>query len=171
MNRERSERRKKLRKLSILGINNHRSAAVRGARAGCAPPPGSASVMHNIHFLIMNSSKQIMKTLFFWMFYCFKDVCQRSKCNPRSPWTEPTFPAGSLSAKPSPASFQFPARVMSTDCGQTLWWTICSDTCRYASASVTWIHFIYMYHRPTSYEQRQWQSETAISSCKLCSLK
>jgi len=33
---------KKLRKNSILGIKKHKSAAVRGARAGCAPP-GSAS--------------------------------------------------------------------------------------------------------------------------------
>jgi len=37
MNREQSERRKKLRKFSVLGIKNHRSVAVRGARAGCAP--------------------------------------------------------------------------------------------------------------------------------------
>ena len=34
-----------LRKFSVLGIKNHRSAAVRGGGAGCAlpPPPGSAS--------------------------------------------------------------------------------------------------------------------------------
>jgi len=32
------ERRKQLRKISILGIKKHRSAAVRGG-AGCAPPP------------------------------------------------------------------------------------------------------------------------------------
>jgi len=32
---ERAER--KMRKISVLGINNHKSAAVRGARAGCAP--------------------------------------------------------------------------------------------------------------------------------------
>ena len=37
MNRERSERGKKERKNSVLGIKNHRSAAVRGG-AGCAPP-------------------------------------------------------------------------------------------------------------------------------------
>jgi len=33
-----------MRKLSVLGIKNHRSAAVGGGGAGCAPPPhGSAS--------------------------------------------------------------------------------------------------------------------------------
>ena len=42
MNRERSERGKKKRKIGVLGIKNHRSAAVRGGRARCAPP-GSAS--------------------------------------------------------------------------------------------------------------------------------
>ena len=34
-----------MRKNSVLDINNHRSAAVRGARAGCAPP-GSASGLY-----------------------------------------------------------------------------------------------------------------------------
>ena len=35
----------KLRKIDVLGIKNHTSAAVRGG-AGCAPPPGSASVFY-----------------------------------------------------------------------------------------------------------------------------
>ena len=43
INRERSERRKKLRKNSVLGIKNHRSAAVRGGARRVRPPPGSAS--------------------------------------------------------------------------------------------------------------------------------
>jgi len=34
INRERSERRK----ISVLGMKKHRSVAIRGARAGCAPP-------------------------------------------------------------------------------------------------------------------------------------
>jgi len=38
MDRERSERRKKLRKISVLGIKNHRSAAVRGGARRMRPP-------------------------------------------------------------------------------------------------------------------------------------
>ena len=39
MNRERSERRKNMRKISVLGIKNHRSAAVRGGARRVRPPP------------------------------------------------------------------------------------------------------------------------------------
>jgi len=34
-----------MRTFRVFGIKNRRSAAVRGARAGCTPPPGSASAL------------------------------------------------------------------------------------------------------------------------------
>ena len=46
-----------LEKNSILGLKNHMSAVVRGARTGCAPSPGSASddnwwptTLHIVHY-------------------------------------------------------------------------------------------------------------------------
>jgi len=54
MNRERAA--KKLRNISVLGIKNHRSAAVRGGARRVRPPPRSASeifmhIAYKKHFI------------------------------------------------------------------------------------------------------------------------
>ena len=51
-----------MRKISVLGIKNRRTAAVRGARAGCAPP-GSASVSNGTKNSIQHVDSRTGSTL------------------------------------------------------------------------------------------------------------
>jgi len=76
MNRERSERGNFLEN-SVCGIKNHRSAAVRGARAGCAPP-GSASAIEKI--FVLKTQKQPAYKMFILDYTCsFKNLCVNLK--------------------------------------------------------------------------------------------
>ena len=63
-----------MRNFNVLGIKNHRPAAVRGARAGCAPPPGSASDVQSEKYPRCIDLYILSVRMFLTLFYYVKFV-------------------------------------------------------------------------------------------------
>ena len=69
INRERSKRRKKMWKISVLGIKNLRSAAVRGGAPGAPHPPGSASAIRDYILTSTHLEKTFQAVYMYQFFY------------------------------------------------------------------------------------------------------